>query len=126
MIALFDRMTFEMEEALQSGVIEHGRYIPGFTYIMSILFSAVIMIGFFMIVLRSKWYDDHEDFIINKLSNILIPIEIFLLFLIELYNKEYDNILIFLFFFDILLIIAHRKEFRGFRRWLDEKFGWLF
>ena len=126
MIALLDRMTFEMDEALHSGVIEHGKYIPGFVYIMSMLFSAVIMIGFFVIVLRSQWYEEHEDFIINKLPNILIPIAMVLLLLIELYNKEYDKIVVFLFFFDIALIIAVRKEFKGFRRWLDEKFGWLF
>ena len=126
MIALLDRMTFEMDEALHSGVIEHGKYIPGFVYIMSMLFSAVIMIGFFVIVLRSEWYEEHEDFIINKLPNILIPIAMVLLLLIELYNKEYDKIIIVLFFADIVFIIAVRKEFKGFRRWLDEKFGWLF
>lgn len=125
-MALFDRMIFEMQEALHSGVIEQGRYIPGALYIMSMLFSTVIMIGFFVIVLRSKWYEEHEDFIINKLPNILIPIAMVLLLLIELYNKEYDKIVVFLFFFDIVLIIAHRKEFKSFRRWLDEKFGWLF
>jgi len=32
-IALFDKMIFEMNEALHSGIIEHGKYIPGFTYI---------------------------------------------------------------------------------------------
>jgi len=126
MIALFDRMIFEMNEAFNSGVIEHGKYIPGFVYIMSMLFSAVIVSGFFVIVLRSRWYDEHEDFIINDLPNIVIPIAMVLLLLIELYNKEYDKILIVLLFVDIALIIAVRKEFKGFRRWLDEKIGWLF
>jgi len=126
MIALFDKMMFEMDEALHSGIIEHGRYISGFLYIMSMLCSAVIVIGFFVIVLRSKWYDEYEDFIMNNLPNIVIPIEMVLLLLLELYLKEYDKIVIVLFFVDIALIIAVRKEFKGFRRWLDEKIGWLF
>jgi len=126
MIALFDRMMFEMNEALQSGVIEHGKYIPGFTYIMSTLLSGVIVVGFFVIIIRSTWYEEREDFIMNNLPNIVIPIEMVLLLLLELYLKEYDKIVIVLFFVDIALIIAVRKEFKGFREWLDEKIGWLF
>jgi len=126
MIALFDKMIFEMNEALQSGVIEHGKYIPGSLYMMSMLFSTVIMIGFFVIVLRSQWYEEHEDFINNKISDISLPTIVFMFVLLELYYEEYDKIVVFLFFLDIALIIATRKEFKGFREWLGEKIGWLF
>jgi len=126
MIEMFNKMMFEMDEALHFGIIVYGKSIPLSIYIMSTLFSGVIMIGFIVIVLHSKWYEEHEDLISDKFTDLSLPIIVFIFVLLELYYEEYDQILFFLFFVDIILIIGIRKEFKGFREWLDEKFGWLF
>jgi len=41
-------------------------------------------------------------------------------------NYSVADILFFIGLFIILIVISIRKEFAGFREWLDKKIGWLF
>ncbi|MBA1433565.1 MAG: hypothetical protein FAF04_08260 [Epsilonproteobacteria bacterium] len=41
-------------------------------------------------------------------------------------NYSVTDILFVTGLFIILIVISRRKEFAGFREWLDRKFGWLF
>jgi len=47
---------------------------------------------------------------------------------IELLPDNYSivDILFFTGLFITIIVISRRKEFAGFREWLDKKFGWLF
>ena len=127
MIPEFDRMIFNLNDGvLHAGILPEGHYITGFKFIMSMVMTAVIMVGYTKIVVWSDWYEEHEEFFYNTLPKILVPIDILIIFLIALYFKAYGEILFLISFVDILLIVGIRKEFAGFRQWLDEKFGWLF
>ena len=127
MIPEFDKMIFDLNEGLlHAGILPEGHYVTGFEFIMSIVMTAVIMVGYNKIVVWSDWYEAHEKFFSDTLPRIIISIELLLIFLLALYFKEYGQILFFIFIVDIILIVGLRKEFAGFRQWLDEKFGWLF
>ena len=41
-------------------------------------------------------------------------------------NVSVVDILFLIGLFIILIVISRRKEFAGFREWLDKKIGWLF
>ncbi len=127
MIPEFDKMIFDLNEGLlHAGLLPEGDYITGFDFIISQVITLVLVVGYNKIVVWSDWYEEHEDFIYNTLPKILIPIYIFGILVLALYFEKYGQILFFIILINILLVVGLRKEFAGFREWLDEKFGWLF
>ena len=127
MLESFDKMIFDMNEGMiHAGLQDPNRYMTGFDFIASAIVAIIIMIGFIEIVIKSDWYDEHREFFENKLPKIVISLGAFVILLVALYFQEYAKILVVVVWCNIVLIIATRKEFAGFRQWLDEKFGWLF
>ena len=127
MLESFDKMIFDMNEGMiHAGLQDPNRYMTGFDFIASAIVAIIIMIGFIEIVIKSDWYDEHREFFENKLLKIVISLGAFIILLGALYFQEYAKILLVVVWCNIVLIIATRKEFAGFRQWLDEKFGWLF
>ena len=128
MIATFEKMVFDVNDRMHhAGLLATDQYISPFLYIASDLFAVVMMIGFYEIVIRSDWYEKYKEFLLNTIVlKIILPLEIFILFLFALYLEVYDQILFFVLAIDIILIITIRKEFAGLRQWLDKNFGWLF
>jgi len=127
MLESFDKMLFDMNEGMiHAGLQNPSRYMTGFDFIASAIVATIIMIGFIEIVIKSDWYDEHREFFENKLPKIVISLGAFVILLVALYFQAYAQILFLTAWFNIVLIVATRKEFSGFRQWLDEKFGWLF
>ena len=127
MLESFDKMIFDMNEGMiHAGLQDPNRYMTGFDFIASAIVAIIIMIGFIEIVMKSDWYDEHREFFENKFPKIVISLGAFIILLVALYFQEYAKILVVVVWCNIVLIIATRKEFAGFRQWLDEKFGWLF
>ena len=127
MLESFDKMIFDMNEGMiHAGLQDPNRYMTGFDFIASAIVAIIIMIGFIEIVIKSDWYDEHREFFENKLPKIVISLGAFVILLVALYFQAYAQILFLTAWFNIVLIVATRKEFSGFRQWLDEKCGWLF
>ena len=127
MIPEFERMIFDLNEGLHhAGLIPDDRYITGFSLIMSMVVTAILVIGYNKIVVWSDWYEEHEEFFNNTLPKITAVFVISSILFISFYFEAYAEILIFMIATNIILIIGTRKEFVGFRQWLDKNFGWLF
>lgn len=127
MLESFDKMIFDMNEGMiHAGLQDPSRYMTGFDFIASAIVATIIMIGFIEIVMKSDWYDERREFFENKLPKIIISLGAFIILLVALYYQAYAKILFVVVWCSIVLIITTRKEFAGFRQWLDEKFGWLF
>jgi len=93
---------------------------------MNIVVIAVVMVAYKKIVMSSDWYEDKGEYFYNIFSKIVMLIAMLVILLIGLYCGAYAEILFVIVSVSIVLVIAIRKEFVGFRRWLDEKFGWLY
>jgi len=121
-------MLFDINEVMLNVKLLASEYVTTDFYFMllSMILMTLLIVGFIKIVVLSEWFEEHEAFFYNRLPEILIPIEMFIIFLLALYYEEYKKILIFTIVVDIFLIVVFRKEFAGFREWLNEKFGWLF
>jgi len=127
MLESFDKMIFDMNEGrIHAGLQDPSRYMTGFDFIASAIVATIIMIGFIEIVMKSDWYDERREFFEDRVLKFVIALGIFMILLIALYFQAYTQILFLTVWFNIVLIVATRKEFSGFRQWLDEKFGWLF
>ena len=127
MIPEFERMIFDLNEGLHhAGLIPDDRYITGSYLIVCMAVMAIIMIGYNKIVVWSDWYEEHEEFFNNTLPKISAVFVISSILFISFYFEAYAEILIFMIATNIILIIGTRKEFAGFRQWLDKNFGWLF
>ena len=121
-------MLFNLKEGVIYAQLFVYEYVTTDFYFMllSMILMTLLTVGFIKTVVLSEWFEERTAFFYNRLPEILIPIEMFILFLLTLYYGEYEKILIFMIVVDIFLIIAYRKELAGFRAWLHEKFGWLF
>ena len=127
MIPEFDKMIFDLNEGLDHiGLLAANHYITGFDFIMILAVTAILMIAYNKIIVWSDWYEEHQEFFQQTLPKINFVFVMLAILVVSLYLKAYLQILIFLIAANIILIIATRKEFSGFREWLDKKFGWLF
>ncbi len=127
MLEAFDRMIFDMNEGMiHAGLQDSSRYMTGFDFIASAIVAMILMIAFLEIVIKSDWYDQRREFFENRVLKYVALLGIFIVLLIALYYQAHAQILFVVTCFTIVLIIATRKEFSGFRQWLDEKFGWFF
>ena len=126
MIPEFDRMIFDLNDGLHHAGLVPNHYITGFDFIMSIVAYTIILIGYNKIVVWSDWYEEHQEFFQEKIPLITLVVVVSEILFLSLYFKAYGQLLFFMMTVDIILIVGIRKEFAGFREWLDEKFGWLF
>ncbi len=121
-------MLFDFKEGVIYAQLFVYEYVTTDFYFMllSMILMTLLTVGFIKTVVLSEWFEERTAFFYNRLPEILIPIEMFILFLLTLYYGEYEKILVFTIAIDIILIVGFRKEFTDFKRWLDERFGWLF
>jgi len=127
MIPEFDRMIFDLNDGLHhAGILSSNHYITGFHFVMGIVAYTIILIGYNKIVVWSDWYEEHQEFFQEKIPLITLVVVVSEILFLSLYFKAYGQLLFFMMTVDIILIVGTRKEFAGFREWLDEKFGWLF
>ena len=126
MVAEFERMIFDLNDGLHhAGLVPDDYYFTGFHFIMSIVASTILLVGYNKIVVWSDWYEERQEFFQEKLPLITLVVGVSEIVYIALYFKAYAELLFFLIVASMILLIATRKEFVGFRAWLDEKFGWL-
>lgn len=125
MIPEFDKMIFDLNDGLHHEGLACNHYITGFDFIMSIVAYVIIIIGYNKIVVWSDWYEERQEFFQERLPIIALVVGVAEIFFLALYFKAYGQLLFFMMMVDIILIVGIRKEFAGFREWLDEKFGWL-
>ena len=130
MFTPFSTMIYDLNEGMHlAGWLPQDHYITGFKFIMSIVVTAIIMVAYNKIVIWSDWYEEHQ-IAIESITNRLIPVffvmGLLIMLVMALSLKEYGAILIVTTTTVVALTISVRKEFRGLRRFLDEKFGWLF
>jgi len=126
----FSTMLFDYNEGMHRiGLLPHDHYITGFEFIMNYLFTVILIVGYYKIVVWSDWYEERQT-VIESIIERIIPVALFtgvlIILLIALYFKEYTAILIVTTSVVVTLTISVRKEFAGLRAYLDEKFGWLF
>lgn len=113
----------------QTGLLPQDKYITQSRYVMSMVITLILFIAYKKIVLESDWYENFKDSIEDyemKAAFGVVAIYAIALLSMALYFKEYGLILFFISMVVIILTIAIRKEFAGLRRFLDEKFGWMF
>ena len=126
MVAEFERMIFDLNDGLHhAGLVSDDYYFTGFHFIMSIVVTAILLVGYNKIVVWSDWYEERQEFFQKKLPFITLVVGVSEIVFVALYFKAYGEILSFLIAANIILIVATRKEFSGLREWLDKKFGWL-
>ena len=119
----FETMIFNYNEGMHAiGLLPKDKYISGAMFIGNILQSSILTYGFFAIVLSKRGYAK----IFEKYSGYLILIFMTLFFGSMYYFKQYGILLFFTSVIVLTLVIGVRKEFKGLREWLDEKFGWMF
>ena len=126
MVAEFERMIFDLNDGLHhAGLVSDDYYFTGFHFIMSMVVSTILLVGYNKIVVWSDWYEERQEFFQERLPLITLVVGVSEIVIVALYFKAYGEILFFLIVVSITLLIGTRKEFAGFRAWLDEKFGWL-
>ena len=127
MIPEFERMIFNLNDGLHhAGLLPVDYYITGFHFMMSLLATAVMMVAYKKIVIESEWYEQREEFFYDRVPLIILITILLVLLLVFLYFRAYGEMLFVVVSVGVTLIIATRKEFAGFRKWLDLKFGWLY
>ena len=126
MLETFHQMIFNMNEGMHhNGLLDVDRYITEFQYIASMVFTVILIYGFIEIVLKSEWFEKKRDIYYNRLIKTIFAIDVLIILSVALYLGAYVKILFVVATILIVLIIAMMEEFAGFRRWLDERFGWL-
>ena len=126
MVAEFERMIFDLNDGLHhAGLVSDDYYFTGFHFIMSIVVSTILLVGYNKIVVWSDWYEERQEYFQERLPLIILVVMVSEIVFVALYIKAYTELLFFLIAVSMILIIGVRKEFVGFRGWLDEKFGWL-
>jgi len=127
MIPEFDRMIFNLNDGLHhSGLVPADYYITGFHFIMSLLATTVTMVAYKKIVIESEWYEQREELFYDRVPLIVFTTILLVLLLVFLYFRAYGEMVFVVVSVSLTLIIAIRKEFTGFRKWLYLKFGWLY
>lgn len=127
MFEAFDKMIFDMNEGMiHAGLQNPSQYVTEFDFIANKIVTTIIIIAFIEIVMKSDWYDERREFFEDRVLKFVIALEIFLILFIALYFQAYAQILFVTACFNIAIIVVTRKEFSSFRKWLDEKIGWLF
>ena len=121
-------MLFDLNEGVMYAQLFVYEYVTTdfCNMLLSMILMTLLTVGFITTVVLSEWFEERAEFFYNRLPEILIPLEMSILFLLTLYYGEDEKILIFMIVVDIFLIITYRKEFKGLRTWFHEKFGWLF
>ena len=127
MIPEFERMIFNLNDGLHhAGLLPADYYITGFHFMMNIVAAVVMMIAYKKIVIESEWYKQREELFCDKVPLIIFITILLILLLVFLYFRAYGEMVFVMVSVSLTLIIAIRKEFAGFRKWLDETFGWLY
>jgi len=127
MIANFERMIFDLNDGLHHlEVLSANHYITGVNFIMSMVTTSILLIAYTKIVVLSEWYEKNIEFSFYQFAEKLFFWMMFAILLIGLYFKVYEQVLFVVVGSAIATVIAIRKEFIGFRKWLDTKFGWLY
>jgi len=127
MIPEFDRMIFNLNDGLHhSGLVPDDYYVTGFHFMMNIVATAVMMIAYKKIVIESEWYQQREELFYDRVPLIVFTTILLVLLLVLLYFRAYGEMVFVMVSVSLTLIIAIRKEFTGFRKWLYEMFGWLY
>lgn len=127
MVEAFRQMIFNMNEEMhRTGLLDDDKYITEFHYLASMVCTAILIYGFIEIVLKSEWFEKNEEIYFNRAIKIITATSAVIVLSYALYLGAYMQILFFIVAMLIMLVVATRDEFAGFRRWLDERFGWLF
>lgn len=130
MFTSFYTMIYDLNEGLHNtGLLSQEHSISGYIFMMSLLLTTLLMIGFIKIVLWSEWYEQRQrkvESIVERSVQIIGVAALIVIVLTALYYGEYGLALFLTLSFALTLAVAIRKEFAGVRRFLDEKLGWLF
>ena len=123
----FDTMVFDYNEWLHKAeLLPSDRYITEFEFAMSMVVALIWIIGFYKIVVKSQWFEEHRRTMLQK----VLPVAVILFgitdLLFALWIENLQALMVGSVFVVLLLVVALRKEFAAFRAYLDEKIGWLF
>ena len=123
----FGTMVFDYNEWLhKTELLPSDRYITEFEFAMSMVVAVIWVIGFYKIVVKSQWFEEHRKMMWQK----VLPTAVILFattdLLVALWIENLQALMVGSVFVALLLLVALRKEFAAFRAYLDEKIGWLF
>jgi len=123
----FGTIVFDYNEWLHKmELLPSDRYITEFEFAMSMVIAMILFIGFYKIVVKSQWFEEHRRTMLQK----VLPAAVILFgitdLLFALWIENLQALMVGSVFVVLLLVVALRKEFAAFRAYLDEKIGWLF
>ena len=127
----FQTMIMMMNEGLHhAGILPDDRYITGTLFVSSMVVSAVLLIAFDWIVFSDENIARKYLVAVGERGFEMLVLDYLVVtqILIQFGQFEYALTLLGMMTATFLLtyIVTTKKEFEKVRRFLDEKFGWLF
>ena len=127
----FQTMIMMMNEGLHhAGILPDDRYITGTLFVSSMVVSAVLLIVFDLIVFSDENIARRYLVAVGERGFEMLVLDYLVVtqILIQFGQFEYALTLLGMMTGTFLLtyIVATKKEFEKVRRFLDEKFGWMF
>ena len=127
----FQTMIMMMNEGLHhAGILPDDRYITGTLFVSSMVVSAVLLIAFDWIVFSDENITRKYLVAVGERGFEMLVLDYLVVtqILIQFGQFEYALTLLGMMtgIFLLTYIVTTKKEFEKVRRFLDEKFGWMF